>query len=90
MMTLTWSNLDMTTRTWSNLDMMHSDMTGSVRTDLDMINSDLTDNKGQVDRNSWYLLTLHANIDGIQTTNYQYLNTAEISVLFLAIGEFVC
>ena len=61
-------DIDMTTRTLSNLDMINSDMTGSDRTDLDMINADLTDKKGQVDRNSWYLLTLHANRDRIQMT----------------------
>ena len=58
-------DIDMTTQTWSNLDMIDSDMTGSDWTDLDMINSDLTHKKGQVDRNFWYLLTLHANRDRI-------------------------
>ena len=52
--------IDMTTQTWSKLDMI-----GSDRTDLDLINSHLTDKKGQVDRNSWYLLTSHASRDGI-------------------------
>ena len=61
-------DVDIMTQAWSNLDMIDSDMTGSDRTNLDMINSGLTDKKGQVDRNSWYLLTLHANRDGIQMT----------------------
>ena len=52
------------------LDMIDSDMTGSNRTDLDMINSDLSGRKIQVDRNSWYLLTLHDDRDGIQMTEF--------------------
>ena len=38
--------------------------------DLDMIDSDLIDRKRQVDRNSRYLPTLHANRDRIQMTQY--------------------
>ena len=51
-----------------DLDMTDLNMTDVDMADLEMIDSDLTDRKGQVDGNSHYLLTLHANRDGIQMT----------------------
>ena len=53
-----------------DLDMTDVDMamTDVDMANLDMIESDFTDRKRQVDRNSWYLLTLHADRDGIQMT----------------------
>ena len=64
------STLDMDDLVMINLDMTDIDMADLDMANLDMIDSDLIDRKREVDRNSQYLLTLHAERDGIQMTSY--------------------